>query len=65
MAKILQQLKILQMCQLQHAEHHAKNRTSPGGLDQDALFLITLFLDTSMEIDRELIEYRTEQIIIL
>ena len=38
MVKNLQCLKTLQMCYFGHAEHHAKNRMSPRGLDHDTLF---------------------------
>ena len=38
MVKILQHLEILKKWNLRHAEHHAKNRTSLCGLDQETLF---------------------------
>ena len=38
MVKNLQCLKTPQICYLRHAEHHAKNRTSLCGLDQDTFF---------------------------
>ena len=38
MVKNLQFLKILKMGYLRHAEHHAKNRRSLCGLDQETLF---------------------------
>ena len=39
MVKILQHLRILKISYLRHAEHHANNRNSLCGLDQETLFL--------------------------
>ena len=47
MVKILQHLKILKMWYLRHAEHHAKNRTSQCGLDQEILFFDWPLISTS------------------
>ena len=38
MAKILQGLKTLKMCKMQHAEHLGKDHTTLAGLDQNLLF---------------------------
>ena len=38
MVKNLHCLKTFQICYLRHAEHHAKNRTSLCGRDQETLF---------------------------
>ena len=38
MVKILQRLKIFKMWDYRHAEHHAKNRTTLRGLDQETFF---------------------------
>ena len=49
MVKNLQCLKIPQTCYLEHAEHHAKNRSSLQGLDHDTLFFwITLYFRKRM-----------------
>ena len=66
MVKILQHLKILKMWYLRHAEHHAKNRTSLRGLDQETLFfdwpLILIKVDHNLAVLKAFLNRRDTKI---
>ena len=50
MAKILQHLKTLKICQLQHAEHPLKDHTSLAGPNQNLLFFGPPYINTCFDL---------------
>ena len=62
MAKIFRYLKLFKMS-YRHAEHHAKTRSSLGGLDQETLFFLTdpLIFKESQVLSKDEIVYQVSQ----